>query len=419
MHHMSKKAKHGHASSTWEWQKDDGSWEPYAAPVQAKISQAIARGEDSIVEGTYMLSFDATTRTGTQINVNTGWMRAMRSVPSGSATKTGGAASAGGAATKSGGAASAGGAATKSGGSATKSSGAAAAGGSATKTGGSSAWEWQDDDRSWKSFDDATQAQLVKQAQLAKQPGVQFGNYNIDTRTFLQTNLNSGFTRYIRHCLAFARVDVIGWATEIGWARVRPGVKAPKCGRAYDPDSTSAGDWEPLGDGNDDEPVVELPCSTGTIPCFYRKAFISQWFEHKPECPNCKHLYSTRGVQPSGFMDVFSRRPQWIEIQVYFPGGVQGPRQPSPGANYTGTARHLYYPNTPKGHEGVALIKKAFLQGVLFVVGTSVTTGASNTVIFGGIHLKTATTGGPTNHGYPDNGWLVRLKSECMTNGIS
>jgi len=397
---MSKKAKHGHASSTWEWQKDDGSWEPYAASVQAKISQAIARGEDSIVEGTYMLSFDATTRTGTQINVNTGWMRAMRSVPSGSATKTGGAASAGGAATKSGGSS----AATKSGGSS-----------AATKTSGSSAWQWQDDDESWKSFNDATQAQLVKQ------PVAQFGNYNIDTRAFLQTNRKSGFSRYIRHRLTFARVDVIDWATEIGWVRVNPGVNAPKCGCAYDPDSTSVGDWEPLKKG---EHVVELPCSHITddgkpMPCFYREAFISQWFDYKPECPNCKHLYSTRGVQPSGFMDVFSRRPQWIEIQVYFPGGVQGPRQPSPGANYTGTARHLYYPNTDKGHEGVALIKKAFLQGVLFVVGTSVTTGASNTVIFGGIHLKTATTGGSTNHGYPDKDWLLRLKSECMTKGIS
>lgn len=386
MYHMSKKAKHGHASSTWEWQDDDGSWKPYAASVQKLIRQAIVNGEDSIVQGKYMLSFDATTRTGTQINVNTGWMRAMRSVPSGAAAAGGGSAAAGAAAVTS---------------------------GAAPKTSGSSAWQWQDDDGSWKSFNDATQAQLVKQ------PVAQFGNYNIDTRTFLQTKRKSGFTRYIRHRLAFARVDVIDWATEIGWARVKPGVNAPKCGCAYDPDSTSVGDWEPLGDGNDGEPVVELPCSTKKMPCFYREAFISQWFEHKPECPNCKHLYSTRGVQPSGFMDVFSRRPQWIEIQVDFPGGRQGPRQPSPGANYTGTARHLYYPNTTEGHEGVALIKKAFLRGVLFVVGTSVTTGASNTVIFGGIHLKTATTGGPTNHGYPDKDWLVRLKSECMTNGIS
>ena len=376
---MSKKAKHGHASSTWEWQDDDG-WKPYDASVQAEISQAIARGEDFIMEGKYMLSFDAATRTGTQINGKTGWRRRMRSVPSG-------AAAGGGSATKSGGA--------------------------ATKTGGSSTWQWQDDDRSWKSFDDATQAQLVKKT-VAR-----FGNYKIDTRTFLQTNRKSDFTRYIRHRLAFARVDVIDWVTEIGWARVKPGVNAPKCGCAYDPDSTSVGDWEPLGDGDDGEPVVELPCSTTKMPCFYREDFISTWFGHKSECPNCKHLYSTRGVQPSGFMDVFSRRPQWIEIQVDFPGGVQGPRQPSPGANYTGTARLLYYPNDKKGREGVALIKKAFLRGVLFVVGTSVTTGASNTVIFGGIHLKTAMTGGPTNHGYPDNGWLVRLKSECMTNGIS
>ena len=317
----------------------------------------------------------------------------MRSVPSGAAPKSGGAASAGGAAPKSG--------------------GAASAGGAAPKSGGSSAWKWQWLDWTWKPFDDATQAQLVKKT-VAR-----FGNYKIDTRTFLQTNRKSGVSRYIRHRLAFARVDVTDWATEIGWARVKPGVNALKCGCAYDQDSTSVGDWEPLGDGDDGEPVVELPCSTTETPCFYREVFISQWFRHKPECPNCKHLYSTQGVQPSGFMDVFSTRSQWIEIQVDFPGGVQGPRQPSPGANYTGTARHLYYPNTDEGREGVALIKKAFLRGVLFVVWTSTTTGASNTVIFGGIHLKTAMTGGPDGHGYPDSSWLMRLLNECKIRDIS
>ena len=175
----------------------------------------------------------------------------------------------------------------------------------------------------------------------------------------------------------------------------------------------SKGDWEPLGEGKDDEPVVELPCSTSTIPCVYRKSFIEQWFCQKAICPNCNNIFDY-GTQPTGTMDIFSNDPQWLEIKVEFPDNK----------NYTGTKRHLYYPMNAQGTEAILLIKLAFKRGILFKIGESITTGIKNTTVFGGIHLKTSKTGGPTCHGYPDDGnphttpaqpgWFERLKSECL-----
>ena len=40
------------------------------------------------------------------------------------------------------------------------------------------------------------------------------------------------------------------------------------------------------------------------------------------------------------------------------------------------------------------------------MVGTSVTTGQTNTVVWGGIHIKTSPHGGATAHGWPDDGYF-------------
>lgn len=55
-------------------------------------------------------------------------------------------------------------------------------------------------------------------------------------------------------------------------------------------------------------------------------------------------------------------------------------------------------------------LEYAFSHGLTFSVGTSLTTGQDNTVIWGSIHHKTSTTPGP--HGFPDPNffanWYVR-----------
>lgn len=378
---MSKRAKY-HTYVTphieWQWEDDDGSFKTYSDDIQGLIASALANSEDHIYikigSSEYVLTFDRTTLAGMQLNKATGWVRRTRGRNAGSA---------------------------------------AAAASSVAKP--VSEWQWQDNNI-WKPFGASLQTQLKRHANVRAQFGS--STYDIDTRSFLQTNVDTGYTRSIREQIIFERVDTIDWAKEIGWKRVTPGTAAPTSGKRYNPKSISEGDWEELGDGGDDEPVVELPCSEPTLPCFYRESFIRQWFNTKPECPNCRKLFSSRGTQPTGNMYVFSTKPNWIELQVDFPGGTQGPRQPNPGAFYTGTARHLFYPNDSEGTRAVSLIKQAFLRGILFKIGTSVSTGSSNTVVFGGIHLKTSMRGGPTNHGYPDSSWFDRFKSECLTSGL-
>ena len=212
----------------------------------------------------------------------------------------------------------------------------------------------------------------------------------------------------------FVSEDKPSWETLIGFKKVPEDTKSPFSGKKWNPKDVSKGDWEELGDS---KVVVELPCSTYSLPCFYRKEFIEQWFDNRPLCPNCNKTFLAQGTQPTGTLHVHSSR-EWITMSIQFENGVQNSRHPSPGKRYTGTRRTAFYPNNPSGRHAVAMITKAFNHGMLFVIGTSVTTGVTNTVIFGGIHLKTSCRGGPTNHGYPDKNWYVRLMSECKSRGI-
>jgi Deltex C-terminal domain len=63
---------------------------------------------------------------------------------------------------------------------------------------------------------------------------------------------------------------------------------------------------------------------------------------------------------------------------------VQGPKHPSPGKPYHGTARAAYLPDNAEGREVLALLQRAFDQKLTFTVGTSITTGISDCVVWNG-----------------------------------
>jgi len=108
-----------------------------------------------------------------------------------------------------------------------------------------------------------------------------------------------------------------------------------------------------------------------------------------------------------------------IQIQYSFPDGIQGPEHPSPGVKYAGTSRTCFLPDNDEGREILALFKIAWDRKLLFRVGTSVTTGTPNCVVWNDIHHKTTTTGGATAFGYPDNGYFLRVKSELAAKGVT
>ena len=61
----------------------------------------------------------------------------------------------------------------------------------------------------------------------------------------------------------------------------------------------------------------------------------------------------------------------------------------------------------------------------MFTVGTSVTTGATNTTVWAGIHHKTSLSGGiiyiilgSSSFGYPDETYFSRVQEELASKGV-
>ena len=149
----------------------------------------------------------------------------------------------------------------------------------------------------------------------------------------------------------------------------------------------------------------------------------------KPSCPICKRIYAEiRGDSPPGQMTMREESRLHcdgfptvgtIEMQFIVPSGIQGPRHPNPGARFTGTMRYALLPATPEGRELAQLLRVAFDRGLIFTVGTSLTTGVANTVVWaGGIHLKTSVRGGVAQWGFPDPSYFARLRAELRERGV-
>ncbi|KAI6191272.1 E3 ubiquitin-protein ligase [Aphelenchoides bicaudatus] len=172
------------------------------------------------------------------------------------------------------------------------------------------------------------------------------------------------------------------------------------------------------------ETVVQL---TKCPHKFHRECLIS-WFANKAQCPICNHTYNMpNGNQPNGTMrhtivrgrlSGFPER-EYIRIEYNFPDGIQTNEHPRPGTFYKGTHRVAYLPNNAEGHEVLHLLEFAFNRRLLFTVGDSITTGRQNVVTFNGVHHKTNRNGGPQNYGYPDAGYLNRVKQELAMFGIT
>jgi deltex-like protein len=189
----------------------------------------------------------------------------------------------------------------------------------------------------------------------------------------------------------------------------------------YDPDELCGVMQEPLGDGIE-EPVVRLKCGC----MFMQETITSSLRMSGRQCPLCKFAYPLLGSQPDGQLEV-QMMPQPCEgcrdcgticFTYSFPSGVQGPMHPHEGQAYSGTSRICFLPDNTEGRETMQLLHKAFTAGLVFNVGKSVTTGRDNTTIWGNIHHKTQRDGGKDCHGWPDDTYFDRVRSECAAQGI-
>ncbi len=79
--------------------------------------------------------------------------------------------------------------------------------------------------------------------------------------------------------------------------------------------------------------------------------------------------------------------------------------------------RVAYLPDNDEGREILELLKIAWDRRISFTIGTSITTGAENTVVWN-IHHKTNPSGGTAFFGYPDPTYFQRVKWELDAYGI-
>lgn len=175
--------------------------------------------------------------------------------------------------------------------------------------------------------------------------------------------------------------------------------------------------------GDDTHACLELPKCKHVFHKFCATAMLSA----SGKCGVCNKPYVTIiGDMPEGGYMTSSRSSHsvpghagcgLITITYSIPSGIQGQSHPNPGQHFYGTTRHAYLPDNEVGRESLRLLEVCFQRRLTFTVGTSLTTGATNSVIWNGVHHKTSLGGGPTCFGYPDE--VLCLVFSCLSNKIS
>ena len=179
-----------------------------------------------------------------------------------------------------------------------------------------------------------------------------------------------------------------------------------------------------------DDVVIPLHC-TGHY--FHKKCpnlpmSIAEYMEQSRQCPACKKRYGvSKGNMPRGQMEVVRldmslpghEESKTLEITFHFPGGIQGENHPHPGSRYESDYRTAYLPDSPEGQHVLNLIRKAWDRKVLFTIGTSLTRGLDNCIVYNGVHFKTVPCATPSEPwGWPDPTYLLRVTQELNDKGI-
>ncbi|XP_077456364.1 E3 ubiquitin-protein ligase DTX1 isoform X2 [Stigmatopora argus] len=147
------------------------------------------------------------------------------------------------------------------------------------------------------------------------------------------------------------------------------------------------------------------------------------------QCPTCKTIYGEKtGTQPPGKMEYHViphclpgyHDSKTIRIVYDIPAGVQTNEHPSPGKKFSarGFPRQCYLPDNEKGRKVLKLLITAWDRRLIFTIGTSSTTGESDTVVWNEIHHKTEFGSNLTGHGYPDPNYLDNVLAELSAQGV-
>ena len=105
-----------------------------------------------------------------------------------------------------------------------------------------------------------------------------------------------------------------------------------------------------------------------------------------------------------------------IEIQYHIPEGKQLAYHPNPGARYGSTVRTAYLPQNLAGCQLLARLKYAWMHGLTFSVGVSLTTGKRDCVVWSSICHKTSLQGG--QYGFPDPTYIATCNESLDALGV-
>ena len=73
----------------------------------------------------------------------------------------------------------------------------------------------------------------------------------------------------------------------------------------------------------------------------------------------------------------------------------------------------------PLPDQVLRLLQVAWERKLTFTIGTSVTTGATDTVVWNEIHHKTESSSNNSGHGYPDPNYLDNVLMELSLQGVT
>ncbi|KAK6192866.1 hypothetical protein SNE40_004264 [Patella caerulea] len=148
------------------------------------------------------------------------------------------------------------------------------------------------------------------------------------------------------------------------------------------------------------------------------------------QCPNCKKIHGFKhGICPAGemhFWTIPESLPGYdgcctICVKYFIRPGTQGHEHPNPGRKFSarGFPRIGYLPDNEKGRKILQLFTIAWQRRVMFTIGSSSTTGETDTVTWNEIHHKTEFGSNESGHGYPDPNYLDNVLLELAIQGVT
>jgi len=156
----------------------------------------------------------------------------------------------------------------------------------------------------------------------------------------------------------------------------------------------------------------------------FHKKCLEDCLDSQPLCPICREPVGLQGMSPSGTMAVnFINQTcpgfactSTIQINYFIPPGIQKSYHENPGMRHGSTTRMAYLPNNGEGKSILTRLKYAWKHGLTFNIGTSLTTGERNVVVWAGIPHKTSLRGGL--YGFPDNTYFAQCHSSLAAAGV-